>query len=182
MVPGDHAVHGRPPGARGVERRVEGARRLAVGDDRGDGRLHRPQEPLVHAPVLLHGGGDHVVQAAFAEEQFQLAFEEGAEQAAQAVRGGTGAGGDGLELGAHRAQHALGDRLVDRALRGVEAIDVGRGHAQFARDVGDRGLLVAHAAEQALRRLLDPGTGRLGAAGAGGGFGEAHELTVSFNR
>ena len=57
---------------------------------------------------------------------------------------------------------ALADRLDDRVLGGEEPIDIGGRHAQFGRDVGDRGLGKAQPTEQRLRGFHDPRAGIVG--------------------
>jgi hypothetical protein len=47
-------------------------------------------------------------------------------------------------------------------LDGKEAVDIGRRHAEFGRDVGDRGLGEAEATEQRVRGFHDAGAGIVG--------------------
>ncbi len=56
-------------------------------------------------------------------------------------------------------QHTLGQSFVDLGLRGVKAINVGGRHAEFARDVGDRGLRVPVMPKQTLRLVENPRRG-----------------------
>src|SRR5208282_6053401 len=55
---------------------------------------------------------------------------------------------DPLGLGFELAHQLPGDRRVDLRLRAEEPVNIGRGHAQLARDVGDRGLLKSNSPEK----------------------------------
>jgi len=67
--------------------------------------------------------------------------------------------GDHPHLFIELVQAALADGVDDGGLGREEAVHIGRRHAQFRRDVGDRGLGIAQATEQGLRGLHDPRPG-----------------------
>jgi hypothetical protein len=102
-------------------------------------------------PVFGHGGFDQLVQLAVGHIQFGVCLFDGRDQVAHSFGGGASRRGDFFRLGFDLAEDVHADSRVDFGFCREEAIDIGRGHVQLARDIGDRRLLEAELPEQALR-------------------------------
>ena len=75
------------------------------------------------------------------------------DQVTYSLSGGATGRRNFLRLGLDLAMEVHADGLIDFRFRREEAIDIGRRHMQFTRNVGDRRLLESDLPEQALRYL-----------------------------
>ena len=131
------------------------ARLDPLANDLGDQVVDAVDVLVDDMPVALEGDDDHLMHLFLVEHRLDgqavLLMHVAAQTVRSAdrqLRGRTGHLVDG-------AEHAAADRLMDLHLRGKEAVDVGRRHAEIAGDVGDVGLGIAVVAEQPLGRIED---------------------------
>ncbi len=155
---GTHDQHG---GFARVDR-LEFAGLDAVAQDQLDRRAHDFLVRHDGVPALLHRDHDDVINLLIFQKIFLVIGEHFEQQPLQPFARRAARARDRPHLVFELAKAALADGLHDRDFGREKAVDIGRRHAEFRGDVGDRGFGIAKPAEQRFGGFHDPRAGIFG--------------------
>ena len=128
-------------------------RRHAARDDLLQNRSHAFIVPPHDRPIFGYRRFNQIMQLAVEHILLVMGLFDKPDQVTYSLSGGATGRRNFLRLGLDLAKEVHADGLIDFRFRREEAIDIGRRHMQFTRNVGDRRLLESDLPEQALRYL-----------------------------